>query len=459
MEEFSFATRKSDLLNLTGRKFQALVVGGGIIGSGIANTLAQCGVSVLLIDKGDFASGTSSGSSKMIHGGLRYLAQGRIRLTGHLLRERNYLLRNTGIVSWKNFTILIGKGMWNRRQLSFGLILYRLLGGGRSSRYVKNGGEFPGNVDGCFTYRDAVTDDALLTMVNVISARDHGATCLNYVKLNAIPGNAGGSYSVIDTITGENFVVGADLVINCAGSWARDLVTFHDKERTRMKLSKGVHLIFPASIFPRKDVIVFRSSVDGRQMFIIPREKVVILGTTDEFTEDPADFAVSEKERDYVLRSVADLFPQFRRESIIGEYAGIRSLYGVGDSPGKMSRDFKLIRSGNTMTVFGGKVTDYRRVSRIVSKVILTELGLRKSVRGLPEIKDNAMKDGITVEQAVYAMCSLCAEDVVRRRTGSIFFDPGSVKSQIGDFENLIRERGLNTVSREGVEYLSLPPL
>lgn len=134
MIEFSAKTRIDDIEKSKGKDFDVLIVGGGIIGAGIAHALSQSGISVLLVEKGDFASGTSSGSSKLMHGGLRYLAQGRIRLTRNLLKERNYLLKTTDVVKLIDFDILIGPDLFSRFEIKLGLFLYRLLGGGKASK-------------------------------------------------------------------------------------------------------------------------------------------------------------------------------------------------------------------------------------------------------------------------------------------------------------------------------------
>ncbi len=455
MDEFSYRTRRKDLETLDGREFPVLVIGGGIIGAGVANTLSQCGVQVLLVDKGDFASGTSSGSSKMIHGGLRYLSQGRIRLTRSLLKERNYLLRNTAIVKELDFTILIGKGMWPRYQISMGLLLYRILGGGSAQRYSRNKGEFPEWIRGYFRYKDAVTDDAVLTLHNIIDARSRGAVCLNYVAFNRPESENAGTFTLTDVLTGQNYRVKAGLVINCAGSWARDIIPGLEDYRDRMKMSKGIHLIFPGELFKGDSAVVFRSAIDRRQLFLIPRGEVVIVGTTDDLTEDPDDFIVTEKERQYIVESLRPLFPAFTREKVISEYAGIRSLFGRGDNPGKMSRDFRIIDSGRYLSVIGGKVTDYRRVSAAVARSALSKLSLKASTRNLPVIGRLDLDRKHPIRSAVFEQCAITEEDVVRRRTGAFFFSRDAGRRTALDFRNFVETEGLKLSEHNGISHIN----
>ncbi len=452
MGEFSFRTRKAELDNLEGSEFQVLIIGGGIIGAGVANVLAQAGVSVLLAEKNDFASGTSSGSSKMIHGGLRYLSQGRIRLTKHLLSERNYLLENTELVRPLGFRILIGKKQWPRYQISFGLLLYRILGGGRHSGFTRNKGEFPKEISGSFRYSDAVTDDARLTVLNVLSARNHGATCFNYLAY--VRETAECEYELEDSFTGRSFMVKARVVINCAGPWAATVIPEVSAFKGRMKISRGIHLIFPSELYPGNDAVVFRSPLDGRQLFLIPRGEVIILGTTDIFVDSPDSFTVPESEKDYLIQSVRQLFPQFTGDRIIAEYSGIRSLFGRGKTPGKMSRDYKAIRSGNKITVFGGKVTDYRRVAREVSADAMNILSLQASLKGFPTLEAGKVGFDMSVESAIFNQCALTLEDVIKRRTGAFFFSIDNGKEVSRQFRKLVDEKNLRLVNSGGYEHL-----
>ncbi|MCL4329616.1 MAG: FAD-dependent oxidoreductase [Candidatus Thermoplasmatota archaeon] len=443
MREFSYRTRQEDIDNLDGKAFDVLIIGGGIIGAGIANTLSEAGISVLLVDKGDFAGATSSGSSKMIHGGLRYLAQGRLRLTRHLLRERNYLESHVDFVKAKNFDILIGNGMWNRSAIIVGLFLYRLLGGGKHSRYTTNEGKYPGSIDGYYTFKDCVTDDARLTVYNVVSAHERGATCLNYVRFVGHEKKADGIHAdLLDLVSRRTCNVRAGVMVNCAGSWARDVLEFRGDVRNRMKLSKGIHLIFPREIYPEDNAVVLKSHIDGRQLFLIPRGEVVIAGTTDAFTDDPDDFTVSPKERNYVLESIKFIAPETSENRILREYAGIRTLYGDSREPGRMSRDFRLVEGDHSVTVIGGKVTDYRRVSRKASAAVCRMLSRKVRLSRTPSIPYRRTQDD-SLHEILTQECPTTPDDIICRRTGAFYFNADGGKTMRNHIGLLIGGKGI----------------
>ena len=425
MKQFSYFTRSEDVQNSSGASFDVLVVGGGIIGSGVANALSQCGIRVILVDRSDFGSGTSSKSSKLIHGGLRYLAQGRMKLTRNLLKERNYLLEHSKVVRKETFDILVGKGQFGKLSIRAGLILYGLLGGGRPTRYIENKGEYPEDVNGYFSYTDCVTDDAYLTVMNVVSAHENNAVCLNYVSFQGLERVAGGIKAQLrDIITGTEFEIQAKMLINCAGAWIRGLVPGNKVNPQTIRLSKGVHLIYPRSVYPGKNSVAFKSPVDGRQMFLIPRDKVVIVGTTDTFTDSPDDLEVTPEERDYVKKSCSIVSDSFAKADPMVEYAGIRTLYGKGSSPGKLSRDFKIIEDDISITVVGGKVTDYRRVASKVAKLVSSRIHMGKVLRDIPRLDYPGLPWHNNIETAINFECAVTSSDIMERRLGTYFFDP-----------------------------------
>ncbi|MCL4314876.1 MAG: FAD-dependent oxidoreductase [Candidatus Thermoplasmatota archaeon] len=442
-------TRTEDLKKASSSDFDALVIGGGIIGSGVANALSQSGIRVILVEKGDYGSGTSSKSSKLIHGGLRYLAQGRIKLTRNLLKERNYLLKHSDVVRKENFDILVGKGQFRKFSIRVGLMLYGLLGGGKPSRFIKNQGEYPGDVKGYFSYTDCVTDDAYLTVMNIVSAHENGATCLNYVSFQDLERLTEGVRAhLVDVITGSKFNVSAKIIINCAGAWIHGLLPGKAINPETTRLSKGIHLIYPRSAFPKEHSVAFKSPIDGRQMFVIPRERVVIAGTTDTFTNTPDDLDVSDEERSYVIRSCSFVSDSFGKVLPIGEYAGIRTLYGAGSSPGKLSRDFKVVADDISFTVVGGKVTDYRRVAFRVAKLVSSRIHVGKVSPEVPRLDYPGHPWHNDIESAINHECAMTLNDILQRRFGTYYFDPEKleeVSKQIHEFlekKNIKMENG-----------------
>ncbi len=417
--EFSYFTRKKDLKEIEGREFDVLVVGCGIAGAGIASILSTNQLKVLLIDKADFASGTSSNSSKLIHGGLRYLGQGHVLLTWELLRERNYLLNHLDFVRRLRFDILVDESSWSKGSLYLGLFLYNLLGGTPTlPRFRRDGYSYPG-YKGRFTYEDASTDDALLVIHNVVSSVMQGATAINYLEAVEFQETPDGiRTTLIDRFEDGKYSVRSKVVVNASGPWVNEIYGLYASNRIdNLRLSKGSHLIVRKEKFHSENAVAFRSHLDRRQMFIIPKGEVVIVGTTDRFIESPESWEIDEDESEYILESLKRLVPSISREDVIGSYSGIRPLYGKGDDPGRVTRDFHVDVSGRMLTIMGVKITNYRSASRKISRRVGKMLGIKLNVRGLPKIiYRRGGEDLLTA--AINNECALTADDVLRRRLG-----------------------------------------
>ncbi|MGC8644898.1 MAG: glycerol-3-phosphate dehydrogenase/oxidase [Thermoplasmata archaeon] len=441
--EFSYFTRKRELETLDGKEFDAIILGGGIAGAGIAGVLSANGLEVLIVDRGDFGSGTSSNSSKLIHGGLRYLAQGHVLLTRELLRERNYLMENVDIVRKMDFDILIDDNSWSRSSIFIGLFLYNLLGGKPGFPRFSRGKYSYKGFSGYFSYIDAITDDALLVAYNVVSAVMNGTTALNYVSAERISDSDGRVEVLLkDVLGGRNYSVKGGILINATGSWINEVYERYTGKRIEgLKLSRGVHLILKNK-GNVANAIAFRSHVDGRQMFIIPRGQVLIAGTTDDFTNEPWDDHVEESEREYIFKSISRILVDIRREDVIGEYVGVRPLYGRGTDPGRVTRDFHVDVTGRMVSVMGVKITNYRNASRKVSKKIGRLIGREIRTYGLPVISYRR-GNGDPIDAAIRQECAITVEDVIRRRTGAFYFtiDQGrsieeDVKRKISEFRS-----------------------
>ena len=419
--EFSFRTRNADIEAIAGGECEVLIIGGGISGAGIANILAQNGVRTVLVDRSDFASGTSSGSSKLIHGGLRYLAMGEFREVRDLLRERNYLTRNTGIVEPLKFHIIVDSNSWSKGTLRIGLFLYYLLGGHlKIPRFIRNEGIYQESVEGYFEYSDSLTDDSKLVIYNIVSARRRGAICLNYVVAEDFRKEAGGTIvNLKDTTNGKEFSIRPEIIINAGGPWAGEIMKKMSLNiNGSLRLSKGIHIVVPSEKMPLKNAVAFRTPIDRRQMFIIPRGEVVHIGTTDTFVNSPEDFSISEEDLEYVVKSASYLFPGISRKDIITAYSGIRPLFGSGDDPGKISRDFEIKQDGNFINVLGGKITNYRTASRKTARVVSRLLGKSFLIKGKPTIEYSRPEDGDLIESVIMNECPLTLEDIMRRRLG-----------------------------------------
>lgn len=424
--------------------FDVAIIGGGITGAGIANILASNGIKCVLLEKGDFGSGTSSGSSKLIHGGIRYLANLEVREVRDLLHERNYLLSHTEIVRPMNFRILVDQYSWKRGTLWLGIFVYNVLSGHVSfPRFVKNGGEMPVSVSGYFNYMDAFTDDTKMVIYNIVSAVRKGSVCLNYSTVKEIAREENlVRIRFTDEIRHKDSEVKARFVINAGGPWAGKISRMYDPEFSgSLKLSKGIHIVVSSEKIGIKDSIVLRSHIDGRQMFIIPRGEVTIIGTTDRFVRSPDDFMVDSEDVEYILESARRLFPGLSYSDITYSYAGIRPLYGESDDPGSISRGFVIKTEGNFINIYGGKLTNFRSVSRRVATIYGKTAGRRMNVRNLPVIDyrrpELSGKDLYRYERDYE--CAIFPDDIIVRREAYPFNlkDRGdSVKPLIAEILN-----------------------
>ena len=437
--EFSSATRKATLSGLKkGQTFDVIVVGGGITGAGTANALSATGAKVLLLERGDFASGTSSASSKLIHGGLRYLQQGRIFLTRDLIREREYLLRSTNIVRKIDFRILIDGYSASRTAVRFGLFLYSLLAGRpRIPKFIRNRGEYPDGIRGYFEFYDAVTDDSTLVVHNILSAVLKGSVCLNYCEVTGISTGSITEVRFTDRVSGDAFSVSGRVVVNCAGPWADSVLEIAGKPSNGAILSGGAHIVVDISHYEGMQAIAFFSHIDGRQMFIIPREGVLIIGTTDSIVHSPDAKKPTPEEIDYILESARRIIRSLNRDSIIASFYGVRPLLGKGSDPGKITRNFTILQDGNVLSVYGVKLTDFRKASRKVADRVARMLGLKAPGREEPVINYRRPADP---EMGYYVRheCPVTVEDITRRRFPVDIYSPSSREKVIAQCKEFV---------------------
>ncbi len=415
--EFSAEVRNSKLTELDGKNFDVAIIGGGITGSGIVNILAENGIKTILLEKEDFGSGTSSGSSKLVHGGLRYLQTGKFLEVYHLLQERNYLIEHTDIVKPLEFHILTGKQMWNPVEIGIGMAIYNAMSGKNPLvRYHRNHGVYSGDTDGFYSYTDGITVDSKLVIYNIVSAYRHGALCFNYTEALSIKKSGNLYYIKIrDTVSQKCYEISSKIVINAAGPWGNNILKMAGlPEESDFRLSKGIHLVFPFSLWKLKNAVVFKSSIDGRQIFIIPSGDVVYTGTTDTFVTDPDDFSVGKEDIEYLIKSLQSVFPDFTYGRIITTFSGIRVLLGSGDDPGKISRDFRISVTENFISVLGGKITDYRVGARKTARIISRLLGRKLKIKNMPYIDYSRKSDDI--DNIIMYECPVKPEDILRRR-------------------------------------------
>ncbi|MEW6058895.1 MAG: FAD-dependent oxidoreductase, partial [Actinomycetota bacterium] len=338
-------TRAQSLDRFGAETFDVCVIGGGITGAGIALELSARGCSVALIEQGDFASGASSRSSKLVHGGLRYLAQGDVRLCREAAREREGLLRDAPyLVRPIRFLYPIRRGGRRGVTMRAGLAAYDLLGevpvGARHETLTATDAAIlapPLRGDGLLgacTFGDAVTDDANLVLAVLEQAVRRGAAIVNHVRAVELL-TAGGrlrAVEAIDAASGSGVQIRARRFVNATGTSAGDLAELAECEGPRLRPSKGVHLVVPTGRLPMAYAIVFPGS-DGRELFAVPRGPVVLVGTTDTAYEREGPPAVNDADVDYLLAALGDAFDAgIGREDVVGAFAGLRTLQDGGSS-------------------------------------------------------------------------------------------------------------------------------
>jgi glycerol-3-phosphate dehydrogenase len=386
------AAHKSESLvhsfeQLDERAWDVLVIGGGIVGAGVARDAAQRGLQTLLVEQADFASGTSSRSSRLLHGGMRYLAQGRIGLVHEASREKRVLGRIAPHLAQPLAFIFPGRKatVWPRWKLAMGAKLYDVLCGMRNfgRSHILGRGQIlsllPGlsesNLTGGVRYFDALTNDARLVIDTLRSAAGHGTAVFNYVRLvDATPSGDMWSCELLDAPNKRTRTVGAQTVINATGPWSDRLP--HSK--TSLRLTKGVHLVISRERLPVPDAVVMAEG--ARILFAIPWGERIILGTTDTDYNGPLENpACDAADAQYVLDVVNDSFPQARLTTgdIISAWAGLRPL--VADPHGKPSdisrRHEVTMNEPGWWDVTGGKLTTYRLMAEEAVNAIAKYLG------------------------------------------------------------------------------------
>ena len=373
-------------------RFDLVIIGGGITGAGILHEAVRTGASVLLVEQGDFASGTSSASSKLVHGGLRYLKDGQWRLTLESVRERNRLLRSrAGLVERQPFLMPLYQGMKpGRGAMRAGLAIYDLMGGAwrSSSLSPQQALQLEPNLRregllGAVSYDDARTDDARLVLRLIFEAQAAGARALNYVRVGEILKSEGRVRGVAlrDLLSGEARQIEAGLVINAAGVWSPQLPGDPGGAPTLRPL-RGSHLLFPLQRFPVRQAVSWLHPRDRRPIFVYPWEGAALYGTTDldHGDADPGRPHMSADEAGYLMEGLAHQFPQLRLSlaDAIACYSGVRPIVASGkDDPSAESRESAIWESPGWIGITGGKLTTFRVTARQV---------LRRAARQQPAL-------------------------------------------------------------------------
>lgn len=391
---FSSLNRSIYINNIEKNELDVLIIGGGVTGAGIALDAANRGMTVGLIEMNDFASGTSSRSTKLVHGGLRYLKQFEIKIVAEVGKERAIVYENAPHVTTPEKMMLpfYKGGTYNKLSTSFGLKLYDYLAGVKKEerRYMLNKEETlkkepmlkKEDLIGSGIYVEYKTDDARLTLEVMKKAAEKGATALNYIKaLDFIyKGNKVVGVKVKNIVTGKEFNCYAKIIINAAGPWVDELRgKDKSKEGKHLILTKGVHLVFSQERFPLKHAIYF-DTPDKRMIFAIPRDGKTYLGTTDTLyeNEDLSYPRMTEEDKKYLLKSVNIIFPEIKLscDDIESNWAGLRVLvHEEGKKMSEISRkDEIFISKSELISIAGGKLTGYRKMAERVVDLVQEKL-------------------------------------------------------------------------------------
>ena len=373
--------------------FDVFVIGGGITGAGIALDAVTRGMSVGLAEMQDFAEGTSSRSTKLVHGGLRYLKQLELKEVGELGRERAIVYENGPHVTtpvWMLLPFYKG-GSFGSFTTSLGLKVYDILAGVKKGerRYMLSVEETlkreplvkRQDLLGGGVYVEYRTDDARLTIEVMKAAVERGAYALNYLKVIGIKSKnfAFTEVTVEDQLTCQTWTIKAKKIVNAAGPWVDDVRKLDGElNEKHLILSKGVHIVFDEHDFPLKQAIYF-DTPDGRMVFAIPRAGKTYVGTTDTFYEgDPREMTITEEDRIYLLDAIHYMFPDIllTEEHIESGWAGVRPLiHEDGKNPSEISRKDEIWQSEHGLiTITGGKLTGYRKMAEKIVDLISEQL-------------------------------------------------------------------------------------
>jgi len=391
---FSAQTRAANLTRMAEDRFDVLVIGGGITGVGIALDAAARGLSVALVEKDDFAAGTSGRSSRLVHGGLRYLEHREFGLVRESLRERGILFRLAPHLIRPVPMYMLAGDLRSRATYRAGLAAYELLAAGRNVGYHRSvsAGQLRAAIPGIgglgqpggrahgFRYFECQVDDARLTIEVARTAQAHGALLANHARVTELLGDGRVTGAVVaDEMTGQRFEVRARAVVNAAGIWAEQVTRLAGSGLAgaggvRLLPSKGVHLVFaPGAVRTTAALVAPSEAGDGRFIFIVPWEDRVYAGTTDTpYAGDLDRPAADAADREYILSAVARNFPGVTERDVVASWAGLRPLLSQDEELGDartsdLSRNHAIFTDPfGLFTITGGKLTTYRAMAQDV---------------------------------------------------------------------------------------------
>ncbi len=419
-------------------KWDLIIIGGGITGAGIFREAARMGLKVVLIEQRDFAWGTSSRSSKLVHGGLRYLKEGHFRMTKIAVEERERLLKEApGLVETLGFLLPIYEDQRpGKRTMQLGLSLYDIMARERQHRYydsetfkqmvphINSSG-----LKGGFEFLDAQVDDSRLVLRLINEAVASGARALNYTAVKRINRNDEGrvvGVKVEDVETGETKKLTSPAVINATGSWAERLHPSPEPQR-HLRPLRGSHLVFPAEALPLTKGFSFIHPVDNRAVFVVPWEGAVLVGTTDlDHTQNlSVEPNITEEEVIYLMHGVQAMFPSLdiSLQDCLCAFTGIRPVLSEGKlKPSEESREHVVWINNGLITVTGGKLTTFRRLAMDALKAakpfLPQDIKINRKAPAFDEVPEKPLLGyGLTPQiwRRLYGRYGMAAETLIRK--------------------------------------------
>ena len=436
-------------------EWDIVIIGGGATGLGAAVDAATRGYKTLLLEAYDFGKGTSSRSTKLVHGGVRYLAQGNIKLVMEALRERGYLLKNAPhITAPAPFIVPVYK-WFDKFFYGVGLKMYDILAGklslgktqllSKKATLEKLPGINPKNLKGGILYFDGQFDDARLATDLASTAAKHNAVIINYCEVTALDKTGGkiNSVSFEDILNNVSYTVKTKVVINATGVFTDDIMQMDDPENEMHVLpSQGIHLVVDKQFFPGENALMIPKTDDGRVLFAVPWHNKVVLGTTDTPVDNISFEPVPlEEEIVFVLQHANRyLSRQIERSDVRSAFAGLRPLVKQkgAKSTSMVSRDHTIIVStSNLVTITGGKWTTYRRMAedvvnnaafaaKLPKKACITKtlvIGNSNAGKGTGFLqREYALTDDEIVRMTQEEM-AMTVDDILARRTRILLLD------------------------------------
>lgn len=381
------ATERSRFLDdLDNGYFDVAIIGGGITGAGVARELTRRGISVAVLEANDFASGTSSRSTKLIHGGLRYLAMGEFRIVRKTASERKVIHGMAKHLAEPRWMVYPTSKRSEQALVRLGVTAYEMLGGVAKRERHKTWNRHAlreneplidqGAFRSAVVFREYVTDDARLVLANLRDAAAHGGVAVNHCRVVGLHGHpTANAVEATCGLTSRNITIRASAIVNACGPWVDPVRRLESDVNSRLILSKGVHLTLARDRLPVNNTVTMPMP-DGRTLFVVRRGGATYVGTTDTLVEDDPEVwpSITTEDVDYILRAVEHTFDidSIEPSEVQSAWAGLRPLIADGeDDPGEISRKDEIWVGGRGMiTVAGGKLTGYRLMAASVAEAI-----------------------------------------------------------------------------------------